>query len=72
MNAAPRIGLTVKQAHTKKHQIDVLMARIEDLALGMRRVVGDLSVGTASVETQLEELREVSRELKTIIDRRTA
>lgn len=64
--------MTRKQADKVKFGIDRDLAVIEDAALRMRRRVGDISAGTASVERQLEELREVARELRAIVDRRTA
>lgn len=64
-------GYTQKRAWRIKNGIDLDIVKIEDSARRMRRRVRDVSTGTASVEAPLEELREVARELKAIVDRRT-
>lgn len=66
-----RFGFTPKQAQRVKDGIDRDIAKIEDTTTAMRNRITDIGSGTASVNRQLEELREVAHELKAIVDRRT-
>ena len=62
------LGYTPRQAERLKHRIDAQIAKIEDAAYTMRRLVDD---HRCSVDNELEALREIADELKVIVDRRT-
>lgn len=64
-------GYTQKQADRLKHEIDSMMALVEDHVGALGRIVSDTAQGGFFGVKQLEELREEAEALKAIVDRRT-
>lgn len=65
------VGWTVAEARRVKRGIDRDMAAIEERVARMQRRVPDVTLGGFRGQVQLEELRELARELHAIVDRRT-
>lgn len=62
-------GFTPTQAERLHHAIDHDMARAEDAIVSMLRRVSDHDLRGAA-EAELEDLRIIAGQLKTIVDRR--
>lgn len=69
-------GYTPAQAKRLQHRIDKEVAKIEDAASRLRKIVPDADphrfTQTLGVDGCLEEFRNVARGLKDTVDRRTA